>query len=290
MGKRFVMKQIVVTADDFGLCEEVNDAIEIAHRDGILSAASLMVSAPAAKDAIGRALRLSTLRVGLHVVLVDGRSTLPPELVPELVDTGGAFPSGLLRAAIHWFVSPEARRQLEREILAQFEAFRSTGLALDHVNAHNHMHVHPTVLGIVLRCASAFEVPFIRLPFEPRALSRIGTRRLTMSGDLTALSLAPWLRLMRRNIERAGLRHNDTLLGLSNSGNLNEATVLDLLCLLPAGITELYFHPAVRRTPQLETMMPGYDNEAEFAALMSSRVADRLRTLGLKPVGFADLQ
>lgn len=290
MPKRFIMKQIVVTADDFGLCEEVNEAVEIAHRDGILSAASLMVSAPAAKDAIGRALRLPTLRVGLHVVLVDGRSTLPPEVVPDLVDAHGAFPSGLLRAAVHWFVSPEARRQLEREIRAQFDAFRSTSLAFDHVNAHNHMHVHPTVLGIILRYASMFGVPFIRLPFEPRALGRIGTLRPAVSQDLAAIARAPWLRLMRHKIERAGLRHNDTLLGLRNSGNLNEASVLKLLCELPAGITELYFHPAVRRTAQLEAMMPGYDNEAEFAALTSSSVLDRLHTLGLKPAGFADLQ
>src|SRR5262245_21528684 len=163
------MKQIIVTADDFGLCEEVNDAVEIAHRHGILSAASLMVSAPAAKDAIDRALRLPSLRVGLHIVLVDGRPTLPTEKIPELVDANGAFPNDLSRAAVRWFFSPAARRQLEREIRAQFDAFHSTGLAFDHVNAHNHMHVHPTVLGIVLQLASTFGVRALRLPYEPLA-------------------------------------------------------------------------------------------------------------------------
>ncbi len=284
------MKQIIVTADDFGLCEEVNDAVEIAHRAGILSTASLMVSAPAAKDAIGRALRLRSLRVGLHIVLVDGRPTLPPDEIPELLDTDGAFPNDLLRAGVRWFLSAAARRQLEREVRAQFDAFRSTGLAFDHVNAHNHMHVHPTVLGIVLRFASMFGVPFIRLPFEPPALGRIGAPRVTMSERLVARSLAPWLRFMRRRIEHAGLRHNDTLLGLRNSGHLDEAFLLDLLSRLPDGITELYFHPAIRRTPQLAAMMPGYDNEAEFAALTSSLVSDRLRALGLKAIGFADVK
>jgi hopanoid biosynthesis associated protein HpnK len=284
------MKQIIVTADDFGLCEEVNDAVEIAHRAGILSAASLMVSAPAAKDAIGRALRLPSLRVGLHIVLVDGRPILPPDEIPELVDTNGAFPNDLVRAGVRWFLSTTARRQLEREVRAQFDAFRSTGLAFDHVNAHNHMHVHPTVLGIVLRLASMFGVPFIRLPFEPPALRRSGAPRLTISERLAVLSLAPWLRFMRRRIEHAGLRHNDTLLGLRNSGHLNEASLLELLSQLPEGITELYFHPAIRRTPQVAAMMPGYDNEAEFAALTSTLVSDRLRTLGLKAIGFADVK
>ena len=274
------MKQLIVTADDYGLCEEVNDAVEIAHRAGILSAASLMISAPAARDAIERALRLPSLRVGLHLVLVDGRPLLPPEEIPALVDANGAFPNDLVRAGVHWFLSPAARRQLAREIGAQFEAFRASGLALDHVNAHNHMHLHPTVLGIVLRLAARFGVRFIRLPFEPPAP---GER-------LGALALAPWLRFMRLRIERAGLRHNDSLLGLRRSGHLDEAGLLDLLGRLPDGITELYCHPAVRRTPTLAALMPGYDNEAEFAALTSAAVAERLRALGLKPIGFADVR
>src|SRR5689334_15658245 len=122
------MKQLIVTADDFGLCEEINEAVEAASRDGILSAASLMVSAAAAADAIGRAVRVPRLRVGLHIVLVDGRPTLPPEEIPDLVDGNGAFPANLTRAGIRWFFSPSARRQLQREVRAQFEAFRSTGL------------------------------------------------------------------------------------------------------------------------------------------------------------------
>src|SRR5204863_4955850 len=99
--------------------------------------------------------------------------TLPPREIPELVDANGAVPNDLVRAGLRWFLSPAARRQLEREIRAQFDAFRATGLSLDHVNAHNHMHVHPTVLGIVLRHASRFGVPSIMLPFEPPALCRI---------------------------------------------------------------------------------------------------------------------
>ena len=59
-------KRLIVTADDFGLSREVNEAVEQAHREGILTAASLMVSAPAAADAVARARRLPSLRVGLQ--------------------------------------------------------------------------------------------------------------------------------------------------------------------------------------------------------------------------------
>ncbi|HWI86985.1 MAG TPA: ChbG/HpnK family deacetylase, partial [Sphingomonas sp.] len=73
------MKQLIVTADDFGVADAVNGAVEQAHRDGILTAASLMVSGAAAADAVTRARRLPKLGVGLHVVLVDGRPILPPD-------------------------------------------------------------------------------------------------------------------------------------------------------------------------------------------------------------------
>src|SRR5262249_53157047 len=161
----------------------------------------------------------------------------------------------------------------------QFDAFHSTGLAFDHVNAHNHMHVHPTVLGIVLQLASTFGVRALRLPYEPLAPGWTAAPWPTLGESLAALSLAPWVKFMRLRIVRAGLRHNDTLLGLRTSGHLDEASLLDLLSRLPAGITELYCHPAIRRTPQLAAMMPGYDNEAEFAALTSSLVSDRLHAL-----------
>ncbi len=70
-------RQLIVTADDFGADEAVNEAVERAHVDGILTAASLMVSGDAAADAVERARRLPKLGVGLHIVLVEGRPALP---------------------------------------------------------------------------------------------------------------------------------------------------------------------------------------------------------------------
>src|ERR1700739_4684278 len=110
---------LIITADDFGLHESVNQAVERGHRDGVLSAASLMVAAPAAADAVARAKRLPNLRVGLHLTLIDGRPLLPRENVSALVDADGAFPTNLAAAGVRWFFSPAARAALRREIRAQ---------------------------------------------------------------------------------------------------------------------------------------------------------------------------
>src|SRR5262249_38460727 len=121
------LKHLVVTADDFGLAQEVNEAVDIAHRDGILSAASLMV-AGAASDAVARALRLPKLRVGLHVVLVEGQPALPPEKLPDLVDSSGRLRTDMARLGFDIFARPTARAQLAAEVEAQFAAFAATGL------------------------------------------------------------------------------------------------------------------------------------------------------------------
>jgi chitin disaccharide deacetylase len=264
---------LIVSADDFGLSDQVNEAVERAHREGVLRSASLMVGAPGTADAIRRAAKLPALRVGLHLVLVNGRPLLPPETIPDLVDRDGTFYSDLRRAGVIFFIRPGARRQLEAEIRAQFAAFAASGLALDHVNAQNHMHVHPTVLGIVLRVGRDHGMRAVRIPSEPGQ----------------SLALSPWLALMRRRLERAGMVTNDRVLGIRWSGHMNEERVLQLLRRLPSGVTEMYFHPATAAWPGIDPAIATYDFGGELAALTSDRVRAALATSGANLSSYSDI-
>src|SRR4029077_12516310 len=116
-------KQLIVCADDFGRDIAINEAVEQAHRHGILTAASLMVGVPAVADAVARARRLPSLGVGLHLVLADGAPVLPASEVPALVGGDGRFDSNMVRAGFRFYFSLAARRQLAAEIHAQFTAF-----------------------------------------------------------------------------------------------------------------------------------------------------------------------
>ena len=281
-------KRLIVTADDFGLDDAVNEAVERAYRDGILTTASLMVGAPAAADAVARARRLPGLRVGLHVTLVDGRCMLPPRDLPDLVTPGGEFRAGQFGPGVRFFFLPRVRRQLASEIRAQFDAFRATGLALDHVNAHKHMHVHPTVLALILDIGREHGLRCVRLPYEPwrtaRCLKEGVAGRLARSAFLW-----PWLALLRRRLRRAGIRHNDYLFGLAHSGAWDEARLLQLLRCLPDGVSELYFHPAAARTAELMRRMPGYRHEDELAALLSPAVRRVLDDPRYRRMSFSEL-
>ncbi len=282
-------RRLIVTGDDFGLARPVNEAIEIAHRDGILSTASLMVGAEEAEDAIERARRHPGLRVGLHLVLVEGRPVLPPEQVPDLVDAAGEFRSDLAAAGFRFFFRPGVRDQLEREVRAQFEAFAKTGFRLDHVNAHNHMHLHPTVLGTLLRVGREYGLDAVRLPYEPPAASARAAGQGGFQRALGAAGLAPWIGLLRSRLRRAGLKCNDQVFGLADSGRMEEPLVLRQLRHLPAGTTEMYFHAATRRCPEIDRTMPDYRHEGELAALTSERVRSAVRRLGIRPIAFGDL-
>jgi hopanoid biosynthesis associated protein HpnK len=283
------MRKLIVTGDDFGLAVPVNEAIEAAHRDGILTAASLMVGAEAAADAVERARRLPSLKVGLHLVVVEGRPALPPDSLPDLVNADGRLPGGLVWAGVRFVFNPRARRQLEAEIRAQFEAFRRTGLALDHVNAHNHMHLHPTVLSLLLKVGRDYGLKAVRLPYEPLHPSWQASAHGRGGKLATWLLFAPWVALLRGRLTRAGVRCNDFVLGLYDSGRMQTELVLRLLAGLPEGVTEMYFHPATRRCPELDRTMPDYHHQGELAALLSPAVRAAVTAAGSQRIGFGDL-
>lgn len=283
------MRQLITTADDFGLALPVNEAIEQAHREGILSSASLMLAGDATEDAVSRARRNPKLRVGLHLVLVEGRPVLPPEEIPDLVDAKGEFLGELAQAGVRFFFWPGVRAQLEREVRAQFEAFAATGLVLDHVNAHNHMHLHPTVLGTLLRVGREYGLGAVRVPYEPPGPSARAAGRGRLPRTLEACALAPFTGLLRSRLRRARIKSNDFVFGLADTGRMEEALVLRQLRELPEGVTEMYFHAATRRCPEIDRAMPEYRHEGELAALTSERVRTTLADLGIQLVAFGDL-
>jgi hopanoid biosynthesis associated protein HpnK len=282
------MRRLIVTADDFGRSRPVNEAVERAAREGILSAASLMVGAPEAADAVARARHLPRLGVGLHIVLVDGVPVLPPSRIPDLVDGEGRFPRALGAAGLRFFFRPGVRAQLAAEIRAQFETFRSTGLELDHVNGHNHMHLHPTVLGLILAIGRDYGLRAVRLPREPLGPLIASGQATYLRQGPASLGLAPWLALMRARLRRARIRHNDWLFGMARTGQMTESVLLDLIEALPGGVSELYFHPAAGSGEPADPIS-GYDQEGEFRALLSSKVRGAIRRAGFEPVAFRDL-
>jgi hopanoid biosynthesis associated protein HpnK len=160
-------RRLIVNADDFGRDPAANEGITEAHDRGILTCASLMVNEPSAAAAVELARRRPNLGVGLHLTLVCGHGALSPEQAPHLVDGRGRLSDNAPKAGMLYFFSRAARAEVEREVTAQVQKFKETGLPLDHVNGHLHLHLHPVVADILLDHA---EVGDRRAALEPRPL------------------------------------------------------------------------------------------------------------------------
>jgi chitin disaccharide deacetylase len=284
------LKRVIFTGDDFGLALPVNEAIIEAHRNGVLTTASLMVGSRFARDAVERARECPSLRMGLHLVLVEGKPVLDSRSIPDLVDSNGEFLSHLTRAGFKFFFYPGIRKQLEAEIRAQFEAFQRTGFRLDHVNTHNHMHLHPTILHLLLKVGCEFGLRAVRLPNEPPLRSWKASRKLLGSRLVSFAFLWPWIKLMKMRLQKAHVSCNDFVFGMADSGAMTLDLVLRMIRNLPDGVTEIYMHPATGRSPELDRTMPNYRHEDEFTALLSKLLFDAMSALQIKRIAFGDLQ
>jgi hopanoid biosynthesis associated protein HpnK len=280
------LKKLIVTADDFGISIGANRAIEEAHRHGILTAASLMVGADAAADAVDRAKRLPTLRVGLHLVLLDGAPVLPAAAIPDLLNREGLFSSHLVRAGVKLAFSLKARRQLEAEVRAQFQAFQKTGLPLDHVNSHHHFHLHPTLLGVLLKVGKEFGFRAVRFPYEPPIPSWRASRKDLLLRLGAWLLLCPWIMFLKIRLSLEKVGSNDFVFGMIDSGSMTPDLVHRFLKYLPHGVTEIYFHPALS---EMDRERGTHRPEKEFEALTSPEIRQALRASQIQMIAFSDL-
>jgi hopanoid biosynthesis associated protein HpnK len=266
----------VVTADDFGFSHGVNQAILQAHREGIVTSTSLMVTGDAAAEAVALARANPGLAVGLHLVVVSGRAALPPAEVPALVDAQGLFRGGPVGIGVRYQFSRAAHNQLRREIREQLVRFRDTGLPLAHVDGHLHMHLHPIVLTCLLELAEEFGIPTLRLPHEELGGNLTFDRRSAPRKAIWSLIFGRLRRHAEPKLKAAGIASSDRVYGLLQTGRISEDYLLDLFPRLASSAealreVELYAHPDAALPGEVPNGPPGA-GPRELEALLSPKV------------------
>lgn len=261
---------LIITADDFGRSHQINHAVILAHQRGVLTSASLMVAGQAAAEAVELARHNPALAVGLHLVLVDGPAVLPPSRIRHLVDANGQFANAPFRLGLRYMFGAAARRELAAEIEAQFARFVQTGLAMSHVDGHQHMHLHPAVLALLLPLAQRYGARGIRLTRDRVGLALSHNRRRACREICPASALGLLSRWAARRVSRRGLHSVTRTYGLLQSGQISEAYVLDVLAELERTgepTAEIYLHPTLG--PRVDALGPNPD---ELEVLLSPRV------------------
>jgi hopanoid biosynthesis associated protein HpnK len=270
-------RRLIVNADDFGLSSSANAAVIRAHREGILTTASLMVNEPGFDEAVKFAKENPKLGVGLHLTLLQGHSALPPEKIPGLVNSRGEFSESPFGVGMNYFFKRSLREQLRAEIHAQFGKFHSTGLLLNHVNGHLHVHLHPVVFKILMEDSEKLGIRHLRLTRD--CFSR--SRKMSRGHLFYKISHAAIFEFLssraRKILVDKKIRHAQITFGLLQNARVDEDYILKLLPELPSGDSELYSHPSLDKFKH------------EFDALVSPRVKEKIKKLGIELIRYQDL-
>lgn len=269
-----------MNADDFGLTSGVNRAIVELHRDGLLTSATLMAKAAATDEAIELALANPTLRVGCHVVLVDGEPVSPPQAIPHLANPQrGAFESSLVSFLRKTYTQPGRMisGEIEAEATAQIKSLQARGLHISHVDTHKHTHMFPAVLRPLLRAARSCGIHCVRNPFEPEWAVR-ATPRASFIRNAEIFVLRRFGPFFRRLIAEEGFATTDGTIAVAGTGVVNSDTVRSLLTKLPPGTWELVTHPGYNDS----------DLDRVRTRLRASRDIERIALQAIKE--FPDLQ
>jgi hopanoid biosynthesis associated protein HpnK len=277
------MTTVVFTADDFGLDPAVNEAVERAFRQGVLTTADLMMGQPGTEDALRRLERLPGLAVGLHLALTRATALLAGQ--SSWAGRDGKMPENLVESALRVCL-PRLREAARRELEAQFSAFQRTGLDLDHVSVHQHFHLHPVVRDLIFDVGQAYGMAALRVPYEPWYI----LRRAGMAprwGEY--LASWPWVDGLAREVRRRGLGRTAFVWGNAATGHLTPARLRRLLTVLPPGIHEIYCHPATTVTALLHRQAPDYERVAELAALTDPDTLELVDRLGIRRATYRTL-
>ncbi len=248
---------LLVTADDFGLTEGVNRAVLRAHRDGIVTSASVLAVGRAYEDAVRMAKAAPDLAVGVHLAAVgEDPPLLPATSVPSLVDAAGHFPlayPAVLRRAMLGRLEVD---DLRREFRAQIERVVGDGLAVTHLDTHQHLHLWPSIGAVVVELAHEFGIPGVRLPRSHR--------RGPVGLGVSALAA-----LLHRRLESAGLTQTGDFAGLDEAGALHRRLGYAVSGLARRGsrTAELNAHPGEDADPDLARFSWGYRWGGELAVL-----------------------
>ncbi len=280
-------KRLIINADDFGLCEGVNRAIVKAHKDGMLTSATIMANMAGAKDAAKIARELPSLGVGVHLNLTDGRPVTKDNSIACLLDNDGEFISSPAKLAVLSLIRPKVRNAIRAELAAQIQSVIDNGLKPTHLDSHKHIHSFPPIFSVVCELAHRFGITAIRYTFEPKSVSRMpwplpgegGTKR------------AKLIRLMAKinRIQKSSLFKTGALLGIAHTGKIDTAFFRAVALYNTAAIAEVMTHPGFIDGLDKHKTRLIQQRVLELDALCSEKTRQYIRDAGIKLVHYGQL-
>jgi predicted glycoside hydrolase/deacetylase ChbG (UPF0249 family) len=263
--------RLVVNADGFGMSPAVSEGTLVAHHQGIVTSTSIIGNHPDPSSVMALLRTAPGLGTGVHLTLVEGAPTLPPDSVPSLVGPEGRFPSRPHEVFLSWLAGSLRFDDVERELDAQVARWRDAGATIDHLDTSFHTGFLPPVGRAVESVARRHGISGIRTTIERPSLAWLADLpRGLRGGGIFALA---WL--TRRNL--GPLRHGPQSWGYIEAGRFDEVRILEIIGRLTPGPHELICHPIAPIDPIDPPIAPmTHKGPGDLAALISPVVRDAL--------------
>jgi chitin disaccharide deacetylase len=286
------MKKLILNADDFGLTCGVNEAIIRAHREGVLTSATLMANGPAFEHAVELAKAHPALGVGCHLVLAGGPAISCRDAIPSLVDAAGRLPDSVGLFAARVSSGSIRANEIGIELRAQIEKIRRAGIEPTHLDTHKHTHVHPVVMRALAGVARELSIRRVRNPVE--SLRDSWTTSSGANDRLKSLAAAATVRVLASGFGAAcgqyGLRSPDHFFGLALTGQLSAAALRRLIEALPDGSSEIMLHPGISDAELRRTgSRLQQHRQLELDALIDPGVRQAVAEQAVRLISYRDL-
>jgi chitin disaccharide deacetylase len=287
------MKQLILNADDFGLTRGVNEGIIRAHREGVLTSATLMACGPAFDHAVELAKQNPRLGIGCHLVLVGGRAVAPVEEISSLASKDGRLPESLGSFVTRLSSGIIRPKEIDTELRAQILKIRAAGIEPTHLDTHKHTHAHPAVMAALGRVARELGIRRVRKPMENLQdswQSSRGANSAILKEILAAAAARAVAPLFRSASRRYGLRSPDHFLGLAMTGRLGPQALRRMIDFVQEGSTEIMLHPGISDSEleRIDTRLFQQRN-AEMDALIEPAVRSAIEERGIRLITYGEL-
>lgn len=282
------MKRLIVNADDFGLHSEINRGIIKGYKDGFITSTSLMCSAPAFSDAVELAKECPGLGIGVHLTLVGGvKPLLPIEEVASLVDERGLLFPDYIAFSKRFYTGTIKKSELEKELRAQIECALATGLAITHIDSHQHTHVLPGINDVVLDLCKKYKLSKIRIPQEAYTFN--GGFEASWGRTIGRNGLTFFSKILKNKAQAVGISSTDNFFGMLAGGNLNARLVRNIIKQLPEGSSEIMTHPGMSNGVLSSVFNWQYHWEQELASYVDIENKNLLKPENIKLINFGEL-
>ncbi len=267
------MKYLIVTADDLGLTESINEGIAKACSEGIVTAVSVIPTGEAFEDALTVIKNIPFKDIGAHLAVTETKPILSG---PRFHKNHNEFFFRLLLGRIDL-------DDIYEELKAQLEILKKTGLKITHINSHEHIHIMPRILEIFIRLAREYNIPAIRFPRTDRP-----PKGLSVKENYRSFLLNHFYGRIKNNMNNSGLAYTDFFMGLLDAGKLDIDKIKTMVSNLKDGVTEIVTHPGFLSPEVLNRYRWHIGGETEIFALTDNRLKNVIKASGIKLISYEE--